>query len=157
MHNPNRLLSATIFPSHFAVKGHISDHCTGQSNKLININESTSGTIKSPWAPDFYPNNLNCVWRVRAPAGKQVKLSFSLFDLESPCNTDYVEVSDVTTGASEQRGKFCGDHPDVVSASEEIMVQFVTGPRERRKGFVMQYAVNGGMTDRNIHVILNIK
>lgn len=149
--------SQPFFPSHSAVKGHISDHCTGQGNKLININESTSGTIKSPWMPGLYPNNLNCVWRIRAPAGKQVKLTFSLFDLESPCDTDYVEVSDVTTGALDQRGKFCGDAPDVVSASEEIMVQFVTGPRQRHKGFVMQYAVNGGMTDRNIYMMLNIK
>jgi len=123
-------------------KGHISDHCTGGGGQIINVNTSTPGTIRSPWTPDLYPNNLNCVWRIRAPKGKRVKLTFSSFDLESPCDSDFVEVKDVPVGTS--KGKFCGNFPDTVSAAEEVMVRFVTGPSGRRKGFLMQYVVNKG-------------
>jgi len=77
-------------------------------------------------------------------------LTFSSFDLESPCDSDFVEVKDVPVGTS--KGKFCGNFPDTVSAAEEVMVRFVTGPSGRRKGFLMQYVVNKGMTDPNTFI-----
>lgn len=125
-------------------KGHISEHCTEGSGEIINVNASTPGTIRSPWMPDFYPNNIICIWRIRAPKGERVKLTFSSFNLESPCDTDYVEVSDVPVQSTNSKSKFCLDYPDTVSAAEEVTVRFVTGSRGRRKGFVMQYAVNKG-------------
>ena len=131
----------------FAVKGHISDHCIGEQNRVINA--STPGTIRSPWRPDFYPNNINCVWKIRAPKGKKVKLTFDSFDLASPCGTDFVEVSDITSENTSPRGKYCGNFPDTVSAAEDVSVRFVTDSRGRQKGFVMQYkAVNKGKVNR---------
>lgn len=131
----------------FVVNGHISYHCTGGGN-IINVNASTPGTIRSPWMPDFYPNNLVCVWEIRAPKGKRVKLTSSLFDLEPPCDSDFVDVSGLSVGGANPRGKSCESFPDTVSAAEDVIVRFVTGPKGRRKGFVMQYAVNKGMIHR---------
>ena len=137
----------------FVVKGHITDHCTGEYNKVIKLNVSTSGTITSPWMPGLYPNNMDCIWRIRAPEGKKVKLTFDVFDLASPCGTDFVEVSDVTADDTSPRGKYCGSFPETKSAAEEVSVRFVSGSKGREKGFVMKYeAVNGGKISGGIHL-----
>ena len=59
-------------------------------------NARTSVTISSPNFPQPYPQNIQCTWRVLAPPGYQVKLSFLTFELEqsylrSGCH-DYVSV-----------------------------------------------------------------
>ena len=83
-----------------------------------------------------------------------MKLTFDSFDLESPCDSDFVEVSDITVEDTSARGKFCGNFPDTTSAAEDVLVRFVTDSRGRQKGFVMQYkAVNGGNVNRFRHVV----
>ena len=78
-----------------------------------------------------------------------MKLTFDSFDLESPCDSDFVEVSDITVEDTSPRGKYCGNFPDTISAGEDVLVRFVTDSRGRQKGFVMQYkAVNGGNVNR---------
>ena len=76
---------------------------------------------------------------------------FTTFDLAGPCGTDFIEVSDVTVGKTSPRGKYCGNFPDTVSATEDVIVRFVTDSSGREKGFEMQYeAVNRGKVNRDI-------
>ena len=59
-------------------------------------NSRTSVTVSSPDFPQHYPQNIQCTWRIQAPEGLQVLLSFLEFQLEkqsfeSDCH-DYVSV-----------------------------------------------------------------
>ena len=59
-----------------------------------------SGNISSPYYPDPYPNDKQCVYVIRQPEGSTITLTFLRFSLEasyphgpnSTCRHDYLEV-----------------------------------------------------------------
>lgn len=104
----------------------ISDHSlrlTGFSMSYTFLNDNshcggnyfrTHGVINSPGFPNRYPSNRDCTWVITVPAGQQIKLNISKFDLEKQafphkCNLgDYLQIRN---GASENApliGSFCG-------------------------------------------------
>ena len=57
-----------------------------------------TGLIRSPYNPEPYPGNRECIYVISQPVGKAVLLNFTFFDIEQPrftstCLFDYVEVS----------------------------------------------------------------
>ncbi len=50
------------------------------------------GIIESPHFPNAYGHNLNCLYRIKAPLRKKIKLTFTEFRVKACC--DYVSVSD---------------------------------------------------------------
>ena len=59
---------------------------------------TTSGVITSPNYPNAYAHRRVCVWRIKVPRGRKIRLTFTDFALErsSPggiCRYDYVQVS----------------------------------------------------------------
>ncbi|XP_069077396.1 embryonic protein UVS.2-like [Pleurodeles waltl] len=55
-----------------------------------------SGIITSPGYPQQYPNSINCVMAILAPADYKISLSFTQFELEPflGCGNDYLIISD---------------------------------------------------------------
>jgi len=58
-----------------------------------------SGNITSPYFPDPYPHNKECVYVIRQPEGSTITLTFQRFNLEGSssnrCVHDYLEVFDI--------------------------------------------------------------
>lgn len=57
-----------------------------------------TGLIRSPYHPQAYPHDRECIYTIRQPIGKAILLNFTEFDIEGPsywsgCIFDYVEVS----------------------------------------------------------------
>jgi len=60
-----------------------------------------SGNLTSPYYPDRYPNNKECVYVIRQPEGSTITLAFQRFHIEASfsrngstsCPHDYLEVS----------------------------------------------------------------
>ena len=42
-----------------------------------------SGNITSPYFPDLYPNNKECVYIIRQPQGSSITLTFQRFNVEA--------------------------------------------------------------------------
>lgn len=59
------------------------------------IGKGWRGVIESPNFPNAYPLSRNCTWRITAPRGNRLQLTFSHMQLESAenCQYDYVELS----------------------------------------------------------------
>ncbi|XP_035388894.1 deleted in malignant brain tumors 1 protein [Electrophorus electricus] len=55
---------------------------------------SGSGSLTSPFYPNYYHDRSNCEWQLSAPAGQRIFLSFVDLDLERCCSCDYVRVYD---------------------------------------------------------------
>lgn len=57
-----------------------------------------TGLIRSPYNPQPYPGNRECIYRISQPVGKAILLNFTYFDIEASsyfgCIFDYVEVRD---------------------------------------------------------------
>ncbi|XP_076436087.1 cubilin-like isoform X2 [Babylonia areolata] len=67
-----------------------------------------NGTVLSPGFPGNYRNNQDCVYIITAPAGYQVTLTFTDFNLEASknCSYDYMEIRD-GYASSPTIGRYC--------------------------------------------------
>jgi len=88
---------------------------------------SYTGVLTSPNYPNIYPNNLDCQWIIRVAAVRNIRLTFTNFDVQI---YDYVEVYD---GPIVSPGRLLMNHTgstapsaDVISSSYEMLVRFVT-------------------------------
>ncbi|XP_075423520.1 ovochymase-2 isoform X2 [Ascaphus truei] len=102
----------------------------------------TGGQIILPGSPrEHYANNEMCVWRLSVPAGMQVLLNFSRFDVEEDvsCNLDYLAVYSAETHLL---GKFCGAvcPVPILISSARVTLKFISDFQEYRTGFELSYS-----------------
>ncbi|XP_068681521.1 MAM and LDL-receptor class A domain-containing protein 2-like isoform X3 [Montipora foliosa] len=64
-------------------------------------------TLRSPGYPNYYPNNMDCVYRVSIPHGKDLIIYFNDFNLESHSNCAY-DYLRITNDSNDIIGVFCG-------------------------------------------------
>jgi cubilin len=99
-----------------------------------------SGQISSP---DFqssrpYAPNLHCTWHLVASQGRQIRLQFEFFDVESgDCNHDRLEIFNGPEINSPLLGKFCGQDipPILVSHSSRLLIRFISDASRSGRGF----------------------
>jgi len=112
--------------------------CTGE---VITV---TGTTIKYPLT-GYYGTNLNCKWIVKA--GNNVKISFTMFDLEDtsfgtcgggPC--DYVEVSQHGQSKGKWNGHSVPSHELVLNG--DFIVNFNSDASNQYKGFQLEIEKN---------------
>ncbi|XP_045577224.1 deleted in malignant brain tumors 1 protein isoform X2 [Salmo salar] len=66
-----------------------------------------SGSISSPYYPEYYHDNAYCVWFLSAPSGQRIFLSFTDLELENCCSCDYISVYDGSSVHSQMLGTIC--------------------------------------------------
>lgn len=113
------------------------------NNNLL-LSSSSGGTFKSPSYPSYYPSNMVCTWKITAPSGKRLKLSFNYFKLERGiCSSnDYLEVRDGLSATSVKKGSYCGSYaPTITSSGRYLWVRFRSDSQLSYKGFEVRYSV----------------
>ncbi|XP_036449024.1 deleted in malignant brain tumors 1 protein-like isoform X2 [Colossoma macropomum] len=102
-----------------------------------------SGSISSPYYPNYYHDNAYCVWQLSAPAGQRIFLSFVDLELERCCNCDYIYVYDGSTTASSLLGKLCYNDTtlrDFRSSSSYMTVLFRSDGSGVARGFKASFS-----------------
>ncbi|XP_043940794.1 CUB domain-containing protein 2 [Protopterus annectens] len=98
-----------------------------------------SGRITSPEYPENYPNAAECRWVIQVSNCTVIKLVFYDFQLENneKCNFDYVAIFDGANMSAKHLGHYCGNvkPPDMVSATNEILILFVSDFNIGGRGF----------------------
>eukprot|EP00118_Oscarella_pearsei_P009956 m.58895 g.58895 ORF g.58895 m.58895 type:complete len:711 (+) comp34843_c1_seq3:256-2388(+) len=108
---------------------------------VINLTSDECGKITSPEYPNNYPDKANCSWTIHVPAGNQIQINFTDFDVEdhhaSHCPYDKVEV----IVGNKKAGIHCGkSHPDaVISKANQIRIGFKSDDSVNHKGFELNY------------------
>ncbi|CAB3228775.1 unnamed protein product [Arctia plantaginis] len=99
-------------------------HCGGNYVK-------THGFIYSPGWPNAYEPNRDCTWIITVPAGQQISLNISNFDLERPiqskCNLgDYLEIRNGVSETAPLIGQYCGrfQYKRIVSLANVLHLHF---------------------------------
>jgi hypothetical protein len=71
----------------------------------------SKGNITTANYPNKYPPKQDCIWIIKVPVHKLLKLRFLSFDVErhSQCRYDYVEIRDGSSQRSTLLGTFCGN------------------------------------------------
>ena len=86
----------------------------------------------------------NCTWKIKAPLGNSVNLTFSHFEMEDHygtgnCSYDYLDVKQVgPAGAGvTQLGKYCGQQlpARISSSSDTVLVHFQSDYSVAHNGF----------------------
>ncbi|XP_071514687.1 cubilin-like [Panulirus ornatus] len=107
-----------------------------------------TGLIRSPYHPQPYPHDRECIYIIRQPLGKAILLNFTDFDIEGPsywrgCVYDYVELLDGRRQTSPVLGRYCGPathRPDPILSTHNYMrIKFVTDASVTNRGFVANY------------------
>ncbi|KAL6119000.1 st14 [Pungitius sinensis] len=94
------------------------------------------GSFSSPFFPSNYPPQTKCVWNIKAPKEKFLKVHFKKFFLgnsSSQCSNDYVEVNGQ---------RLCGRKPQstvVTSQSSEMSIMFTSDSSYVDQGFTAEY------------------
>ncbi|KAG1661332.1 Cubilin [Nymphon striatum] len=114
---------------------------------------SRKGVIETPNFPNRYPHNRNCTWKIVAPIGNNVSLSFSHFILEdhTQCVYDYVKIMAVYGGRHEKKNitevvKFCGtDSPPsrIDTNASVVLINFVSDGSIALNGFRLEFVTTG--------------
>ncbi|KAJ1182622.1 hypothetical protein NDU88_007808 [Pleurodeles waltl] len=103
-----------------------------------------SGIITSPGYPQQYPNSIDCVMAILAPADYKISLSFTQFELEPfpECGNDYLIISDGSRSTSQPIGKYCGKMrvPKLVSTGNVLLLQFHSDIWVSNAGFKAEYS-----------------
>ncbi|XP_033959295.1 suppressor of tumorigenicity 14 protein homolog [Pseudochaenichthys georgianus] len=97
------------------------------------------GVFTSPLHPSFYPPAVDCKWTIKVPAGKEVRLTFTMFRMKEPgvdirvCHKDYVEVLGT---------KYCGELSSLALTSKinVLEVMFHSDESFTDKGFSAEYS-----------------
>ncbi|PFX31349.1 uncharacterized protein LOC111322347 [Stylophora pistillata] len=144
--------------------------CTTRGNYTDDVyreipikNARTSVTISSPDFPKSYPRNIQCTWRIIAPFGHKVRLSFLEFHLEGSyietgCH-DYVSVRD--GGLEFIDGKMirrrCGSTkpPMVISSGTVLWLRFLTDKEVEDTGFVIKVLPVSASTSKR-HIAIGV-
>ncbi|XP_076456132.1 uncharacterized protein LOC143290510 isoform X2 [Babylonia areolata] len=96
------------------------------------------GTIQSPNFPGNYSNDQDCVYIITAPAGYQVTLTFTDFDLEphGNCLYDYVEIRDGDE-TSPRLGRYCNTSLPMPERTfgNQMWIRFFSDTSNTRGGF----------------------
>ena len=116
----------------------------------------SSGTFFSPDYPVNYPGNARCVWTIRVPAGKRVKLIFEDLDLQttfytcksqSTSDMDFVQIGDGQDTDNKELAIYCGyqsfysGFPAVHSTGRYMWVKFYSNSHNifTKKGFKARF------------------
>ncbi|KAI8440547.1 hypothetical protein MSG28_001789 [Choristoneura fumiferana] len=106
----------------------------------------THGFIYSPGWPKTYDRNRDCTWTITVPAGQQIKLNISEFDLEQPlrgnCDRgDYLEIRNGGTSSSPKVGRYCGSFRSkfITSHSNTIYIHFHSDVYLTGRGFKIEW------------------
>ncbi|XP_063047377.1 deleted in malignant brain tumors 1 protein-like [Engraulis encrasicolus] len=102
---------------------------------------SGSGTFSSPYHPSYYHDNAYCVWRLSAPSGQRVLLTFTELELERCCSCDYVTVHDGPSTGYSQLGKLCHNSSQAAfhSSSNHLTVLFRSDNSGVSRGFQAEF------------------
>ena len=85
-----------------------------------------------------------CTWRITAPSGSRLRLTFNYFTLESgTCSTkDYLEVRDGSSSTSTRKGTYCGSYaPSMTSSGRYLWIRFRSDSSVSYKGFEARYTI----------------
>uniref|UniRef100_A0A6A7FUH2 Cubilin n=1 Tax=Hirondellea gigas TaxID=1518452 RepID=A0A6A7FUH2_9CRUS len=107
---------------------------------------SESGQLASPNYPDSYPSGYDCTWTITAGAGNRVQLTFSEFDIAESenCNTDYVEVHEVSAEGRLLMHNCSDQVMPSITANRALWIRFRSGDDSSAPGFLASFAMLHG-------------
>ncbi|XP_019353396.2 cubilin [Alligator mississippiensis] len=140
---------------HFHSDGAVSDrgfhiiYTTSPSDPNCGGNYTDSvGVIMSPFWPNPYINNRQCIYIIRQPENEKIYLNFTHMEVQShnSCSWNFIEVRDGDNEMSPLINKFCGSTfpSPITSSSNSLWIKFKSDASVQRASFRAVYEVACG-------------
>lgn len=103
---------------------------------------SIRGMLTSPYYPQSYPSNVECIWEIEASSGNYIELDINEMDIveSENCNQDYLEIRQ-----KNELGKivklYCSNETveDKITIFEKSWIKFRSVEGNVAKGFKLQW------------------
>ncbi|XP_031835041.1 tolloid-like protein 1 tolkin [Nomia melanderi] len=134
-----------VFKSDVSVqrKGFLATHSTACGGHLVATDEVKYLYSHAKHGYHNYDHRTDCDWAIEAQPGKNVHLTFRMFQLEyeAECNYDFVEVYSGLDTSGPLYGRYCGNSntTDFISMNDALLVRFRTDDTISNKGFVAMF------------------
>ncbi|XP_055841856.1 cubilin homolog [Episyrphus balteatus] len=103
---------------------------------------SLRGSLASPFYPESYPSNVECIWILNAPSGNYLELTFDQMNITNSenCNLDYLEIRE-TSITGRLLGVFCSNviPKDSLQGFERIWIKFRSAEGSTGLGFRLSW------------------
>ncbi|NXY67496.1 CUBN protein, partial [Glareola pratincola] len=112
----------------------------------------SEGVVTSPFWPNPYINNRQCIYIIRQPEDEKIYLNFTHMELESNtgCSSNYIEVRDGDSEMSSLIIKFCHSTltSPITSTSNSLWIKFKSDASVQRASFraIYQVACGGSLS-----------
>ncbi|XP_030604489.1 CUB and zona pellucida-like domains 1-1 protein [Archocentrus centrarchus] len=121
-----------------------------------------SGSFSSPNYPNYYNDNIYCVWQLTAAYNQRIFLQFTFLQLENCCSCDYIAIYDGPYVNSPYLGKVCNNSlTSFFSSSNYMTVVFQTDGSVVGRGFSAEFMSalkpNSGRVDcssENMNIVI---
>lgn len=100
---------------------------------------NTSENSLNPFYP-FYPNNVQCTWRITAPKHQIIRYFITKYDLIQP--GDYLEIMDGINRTSVVTRSFSAKPDDIerwASSGSDLWIKFKSDHDSVEKGFELEW------------------
>ncbi|XP_059051310.1 cubilin-like [Achroia grisella] len=95
------------------------------------------GIVTSPLYPEIYRKKNKCEWELETPLGTRIALHFSVFDLGTDCDNNYVELVDRQGNTI---STYCSETPaDYISTETYVKIVFTTTVNNGGSGWVAEF------------------
>ncbi|XP_055847074.1 cubilin homolog [Episyrphus balteatus] len=103
---------------------------------------SLRGSLASPFYPESYPSNVECIWILNAPSGNYLELTFDQMNITNSenCNQDYLEIRE-TSITGRLLCVFCSNvlPTDSFRGFERIWIKFRSAEGSTGLGFRLSW------------------
>lgn len=100
------------------------------------------GILTSPYYPQSYPSNVECVWEIKASPGNYIELSINELDIvkSENCNEDFLEIRQ-TSALGKILQVFCSNEvvTDRIVVFERAWLKFRSVEGNTANGFKLQW------------------
>ncbi|XP_043916230.1 cubilin-like [Protopterus annectens] len=102
---------------------------TSSSHECGGVLFGDHGSFTSPEYPGTYGNNTDCEWRIRAPSGRVITITFVFVSIDDPgnCVHNYLTLYNAPDATSPVRGPYCGIETNIApftSSSNQLFIRF---------------------------------
>ncbi|CAK8686586.1 unnamed protein product [Clavelina lepadiformis] len=126
------------------------DDCPGGEDEIscpsgcesLRDRKVAEGQLSSLYHPRYYPDNLRCLWRIKAESNQLIQLKFNFFNTEE--NVDLLKVFNGFGREKRLSGWFSGTRTPTVFRSRyhQITLQFTSDQSVNRPGFNISYKMD---------------
>ncbi|XP_077999583.1 tolloid-like protein 1 [Glandiceps talaboti] len=125
-------------------KGFRAIHSTVCGGLLMAESEPKQLYSHAQYGDTNYDDQEDCDWRIEAPEGFVIFLSFQSFEVEheTECDYDYVQIFDGIDVTADEIGQYCGHKvpDDITSTGNYLNLKFVSDDSIDKKGFSAEYS-----------------